>query len=250
MQMAEPLRSSLPRKSKDNHALFPTTKDGDSLEAAVTGARSGRRGTKHQAPANSPTTAYPAPTAADPSPAAAAPSGSDPDPTLAAPNPAADAVGVATATADTDEEEEPELFGDVIAQPLQGNDARGLTVYARTMKQAGINPSLEADEFHPESRPNPVNQSLCAKAAIAREAVELLQTDCKTKDTQILKALGIAGSFADAVLLQKIVNLDFERQLQQWETKEEEEQGTAHTTDTPTTATPTPLTPKTLKRVG
>ncbi|CAI7770669.1 unnamed protein product [Closterium sp. NIES-54] len=39
-----------------------------------------------------------------------------------------------------------------------------------------------------------------------------------------------------------------QRQLQQWETKEEEEQGTAHTTDTPTTATPTPLTPKTLKR--
>ncbi|CAI7881193.1 unnamed protein product [Closterium sp. NIES-54] len=167
--MAEPLRSSLPRKSKDNHAFFPATKDGDSLEAAVTGARSGRRGTKHQgeqgtsvkrptlasarssgagsapthlltaavagkpsAPANSPpTTAYPAPTAADPSPAAAAPSGSDPDPTPAAPNPAADAVGVATATADADEEEEPELFGDVIAQPLQGNGARGKFLPAR-----------------------------------------------------------------------------------------------------------------------
>ncbi|CAI7810750.1 unnamed protein product [Closterium sp. NIES-53] len=248
MQMAEPLRSSLPRKSKDNHAFFPATKDGDSLEAAVTGTRSGRRGTKRQgeqgtsvkrptlasarssgagsapthllttavagkpsSPTNSPpTTAYHALAAADPSPAAAAPSGSNPDPTPAAPNPAADAVGVATATADADEEEEPELFGDVIAQPIQGNGARGLTVYARTMKQAGINPSLEADEFHPESRPNPVNQSLCAQAAIARKAVESLQTDCKTKDTQILKALGIAGSLADAVLLQKIVNLDFE----------------------------------------
>ncbi|CAI5979451.1 unnamed protein product [Closterium sp. NIES-64] len=81
------------------------------------------------------------------------------------------------------------------------------------MKQAGVNPSPEADAFHPESRPNKVNQSLCAQAAIAREHVELLQTDCKTKDVQILKALGIAGSLADAVLLQKIVSLDFERMM-------------------------------------
>ncbi|CAI5957452.1 unnamed protein product [Closterium sp. NIES-64] len=81
------------------------------------------------------------------------------------------------------------------------------------MKQAGVNPSPEADEFHTESRPNKVNQSLRAQAAIAREHVELLQTDCKTKDVQILKALGIAGSLADAVLLQKIVSLDFERMM-------------------------------------
>ncbi|CAI5978723.1 unnamed protein product [Closterium sp. NIES-64] len=97
--------------------------------------------------------------------------------------------------------------------PQEGRRAAGLTLYARTMKQAGVNPSPEADAFHPESRPNKVNQSLRAHAAIAREHVELLQTDCKTKDVQILKALGIAGSLADAVLLQKIVSLDFERMM-------------------------------------
>ncbi|CAI5474641.1 unnamed protein product [Closterium sp. Yama58-4] len=179
----------------------------------MTGARSGKRGTKRQgeratgvkraaaegrssAAAVSPTTtANPAPVAAHPAPAAA-----EPAPLAAEPAP-------------PEEEEEGELFGDVIAQPLQGNGQRGLTLYARTMKQAGVNPSPEADKFHPESRPNPVNPSLRAQAAIAREAVETLQTDCKTKDLQILKALGIAGSLADAVLLQKIVNLDFERMM-------------------------------------
>ncbi|CAI7854700.1 unnamed protein product [Closterium sp. NIES-53] len=156
-----------------------------------------------------PTTADPALAAAAPTPAAAVPSATHPAPTPAA-IPATVAMGVATATVDAEEEEESELFEDVIAQPLQGNGARGLTVYAHTLKQAGVNPSPEADKFHRESRENPVNPSLRAQAALARESVQLLQSDCKTKNVQILKALGIAGSLANAVLLQKIVNLDFE----------------------------------------
>ncbi|GJP48655.1 hypothetical protein CLOM_g7941, partial [Closterium sp. NIES-68] len=107
-----------------------------------------------------------------------------------------------------------DLFTRSLQSPVHASypGGAGATVFGRVMTNTvGSDPSDDAVVFHEASRGAPIDDELRMRCAVQEEEGKELKKACATKDGHIARALDIASTLADHVLMDRFARIDFVR---------------------------------------